>query len=236
MLRQSSAVQVLWSRLRTGELAPLLTFLAVAGLLLAFGLLAGEVRGGGTSRVDTAVLAAFQSPTGQGPLGPPWLHEAVRDVTALGSFAFLGLLLTAVVGYLLLVRQHGLALLMLIAVLGGTVISTLLKIGFDRPRPEITGSVRVFTASFPSGHATLSAVTFLTMGVLLARFAPQPRVRVYVLTLAVFLTVVVGLSRLYLGVHYASDVLAGWCAGSAWAVLCWSVALLLQRRRQIAAS
>lgn len=233
MLRQSSAVRMWWSRLRTGELTPLLTFLAAAGLVLAFGLLADEVREGGTLSFDTAVLIALRSPTSHGPLGPPWLQEAVRDVTALGSFVFLGLLLGAVVGYLLLVRQRGLALLMLIAVLGGTVMSSLLKIGFDRPRPDITGSVRVFTASFPSGHATLSAVTFLTMGVLLARFAPQARVRAYVLTLAVLLTIVVGLSRLYLGVHYASDVLAGWCAGSAWAILCWSVALLLQRRRQI---
>lgn len=233
MYYRSDAFHVLWSRLRAGELAPLLTLLGGAGLVLAFALLAGEVREGATLSFDNAVLEALRSPTG--PVGPPWLAEAVRDVTALGSFAFLGLLLAIVVGYLLLVRKRGMALLMLVAVLGGTVMSSLLKIGFDRPRPDITGSVRVFTASFPSGHATLSAVTFLTIGVLLARLTQEPRERAYFLVLAVLLTVIVGLSRLYLGVHYASDVLAGWCAGSAWAILCWSVALVLQRRRQIAA-
>lgn len=233
MLRNASTTAMWWSRLRSGELAPLLTFLAAAGLLLAFGLLAGGVHAGGPLSFDSAVAKAFQSTTGPGPLGPPWLHEAVRDVTALGSFAFLGLLLSAVVGYLLLMRKCGMALLMLAAVLGGTAMSSLLKIGFDRPRPEITGSVRVFTASFPSGHATLSAATFLTIGALLARVSPELRLRAYFLTLAVLLTVMVGVSRLYLGVHHASDVLAGWCAGSAWAILCWSVALVLQRRRQV---
>jgi undecaprenyl-diphosphatase len=235
MRHRSNAAHLLWSRLQSGELAPLLTFLGVTGLVLVFGLLANQTRGGGALSFDAAVQAALQSPTGHGPIGPPWLEEAVRDVTALGSFAFLGLLLVAVVGYLLLVRKRGMALLMLVAVLGGTVMSSLLKVGFDRPRPEITGSVRVFTASFPSGHATLSAATFLTIGVLLARLTREPKERAYFLVLAVLLTVLVGLSRLYLGVHYASDVLAGWCAGSAWAILCWSVALLLQRRRQIEA-
>jgi undecaprenyl-diphosphatase len=230
-----SAWQAWWSRLRTGELAPVLAFLGAAALVLAFGLLADAVRAGGTRSFDAAVVAALRSPTGEDPIGPPWLEEAVRDVTALGSFTFLGLLLGSVVGYLLLVRKHGMAWLMLAAVLGGVVMSSLLKIGFDRPRPDIAGSVRVFTASFPSGHATLSAVAFLTIGVLLARLSREARVRAYFLAVAVFLTVIVGVSRLYLGVHYASDVLAGWCAGAAWAILCWSVALVLQRRRQVEA-
>lgn len=117
MLRYASTTAMWWSRLRSGELAPLLAFLAAAALLLAFGLLAGGVRAGGPLSLDEAVAAAFRSATGPGPLGPPWLHEAVRDVTALGSFAFLGLLLTAVVGYLFLMRKRGMALLMLVSTL-----------------------------------------------------------------------------------------------------------------------
>ena len=134
---------------------------------------------------------------------------------------------------MLLVRKRAHALLMAVAVLGGTVISTLLKLGFDRPRPDIPHAARVFTASFPSGHAMLSAVTFLTLGALLTRVNADRRVKAYFMVLAVFLTIIVGLSRLYLGVHYPSDVLAGWCVGAAWAVLCWSGVLWLQQHGDV---
>jgi undecaprenyl-diphosphatase len=123
-----------------------------------------------------------------------------------------------------------LAVLVAVAVLGGVLISTILKMGFDRPRPDIQHAVRVFTASFPSGHAMLSAVTFLTLGVLVARAEADHRLKVYFVSIALFLTIVVGVSRIYLGVHYPSDVLAGWCVGSAWAILCWSAALWLEKR------
>ncbi len=113
------------------------------------------------------------------------------------------------------------------------LISFGLKLLFNRPRPEIPGGIQVFTASFPSSHAMLSAVTYLTLGALMTRVAADTRLKAYFMGLAVFLTVVVGLSRVYVGVHYATDVLAGWCVGSAWAVLCWVVALRLQRRGQV---
>jgi undecaprenyl-diphosphatase len=149
-------------------------------------------------------------------------------VTALGSFAFLGLLTAAVAGYLLLVRQRALAVLIVAAAFGGMLLSTLLKLGFDRPRPDVPHLARVFTASFPSGHATLSAVVFLTLGALLARAERKRRVKTYFVALAIFLTVAVGVSRVYLGVHYPSDVLAGWCLGTAWATLCWTAAVWLR--------
>ena len=110
------------------------------------------------------------------------------------------------------------------------MLSTLLKMGYNRPRPDLTTMSEQFTASFPSGHAMLSAVTFLTLGALLARFAPTRRLQVYSITGALLLTLLVGSSRLYLGVHYPSDILAGWCLGSAWALLCSGAALILQRR------
>ena len=120
------------------------------------------------------------------------------------------------------------------SVLGGEIIGTVLKIGFHRPRPELVAhSARVFTASFPSAHAILSAVTFLTIGALLTRAHADRRVKIYFMALAVLLTVAVGLSRVYLGVHYPTDVLAGWCVGAAWAALCWVVALWLQVRGQV---
>jgi len=199
-----------------------------------FGVLAEEVAEGETVRLDQAVVMAFRVPGHPGDLiGPPWLEEMGRDVTALGGYAFLTFLLLATVGYLLLIRKRGLAALVSIAVGGGMLISTLLKLGFDRPRPDIPHAARVFTASFPSGHAMLSAVTFLTLGALLTRVSSDRRIKIYFASLAVFLTLAVGASRVYLGVHYPSDVLAGWCIGSAWATLCWVAALVLQRRGSI---
>ena len=100
-----------------------------------------------------------------------------------------------------------------VAVVSGTVISSILKVLFDRPRPDLTGIARVFTASFPSGHATISAVVFLTLGALLAERAPTPRLGVYYLSVAAILAILVGVSRVYLGVHYPTDVLAGWAEG-----------------------
>lgn len=197
----------------------------VAGLLLAFATLAGAVKEGETSAFDTAVVMAFRTPQNPDTLiGPIWLQEMGRDVTSLGSFVFLGFVYIAVVVYLMLLRRRGAAILMTAAVIGGTVLSTLLKMWFDRPRPDLASAARVFTASFPSGHATLSAVTFLTMGALLSRVEKDPRVKVYVVALAVFLTLVVGVSRVYLGLHYPSDVIAGWFVGCGWALLCWTVA------------
>lgn len=222
------------ARLGAREVGPLIAVFFGAALVLGFGFLASEVVEGDTRDFDMAVLMAFRTPgLPEDLLGPPWVEEMVRDVTALGSYAFILIIVAASVGYLLLVHKYALALLVIAAELGGMLISTLLKTAFDRPRPDIEHAARVFTTSFPSGHATLSAVTFLTLGALLTRTSADERVKLYFIALAVFLTVIVGTSRVYLGVHYPSDVLAGWCIGSAWAVLCWVVALWLQRRGNV---
>ena len=224
------------ARLGTHEVGALIAVFFCAGLLWAFGALADEVVQGDTLNLDMSVLMALRTPGNPAdPLGPPWFEEMMRDLTALGSYAFIIVVVTAAVGYLLLVRKWALALLMLGAVLGGMLISNLLKMGFDRPRPDLDQATRVFTPSFPSGHAMLSAVTFLTLGALLTRVNVDWRAKVYFLSFAVLLTIIVGLSRIYLGVHYPSDVLAGWCVGSAWALICWTVALWLQSRGKVEA-
>jgi undecaprenyl-diphosphatase len=140
----------------------------------------------------------------------------------------------AVAGFLVLQRKTHAALFVLVAVGGGLLLSSLLKMGFDRPRPDLVphGSV-VYTASFPSGHSMMAAVTYLTLGALLARVQPRRSLKLYLLGLAVLLAVAVGVSRVYLGVHWPTDVLAGWALGAAWALLCWTVALRLQRRGQV---
>ncbi|QND69165.1 phosphatase PAP2 family protein (plasmid) [Mesorhizobium loti] len=213
------------------EIWPIAALFLAGCLILGFGLLAEEVLEGDTSKFDMTVLMALRSGGNPAdPIGPAWLEEAGRDVTALGSFTFLGFVFAATVGYLLLIRKRALALLMSVAVLGGVAISTFLKMGFDRPRPDIPHAARVFTASFPSGHATLSTIVFLTLGALLTGVNADRRVKFYFVALAVFLTVMVGLSRVYLGVHYPTDVFAGWSVGAAWAILCWSGAHWLQQR------
>lgn len=207
-----------------------------AALLLSFVLLAGEVVEGDTHSLDVWLMSLFtEAGNPADRLGPDWFEEMVRDVTALGSYAFIIITVVVVVGYLLLARKGDLAALMVVAVAGGMLLSNLLKAGFDRPRPDVEHAVRVFSASFPSGHATLSAVTFLTLAALLTRVRARRGVKLYFVSVAVVLTVLTGLSRIYLGVHYPSDVLAGWCVGSAWAILCWTAALLLQRRKHGAA-
>lgn len=222
------------TRLGRDKIGLILAVFVVAALALGFGLLAEEVMEGDTSGFDRAIIMALRSGGNPAdPIGPAWLEEMGRDVTALGSFAFLGFVFLATVGYLFLIEKRALALLMSAAVLGGVALSTALKMGFGRPRPDIPHAARVFTASFPSGHATLSAITFLTLGAVLTRVSADRRVKAYFIVMAVFLTVMVGLSRLYLGVHYPSDVLAGWCVGAAWAVLCWTAALWLQRRGDV---
>ena len=213
---------------------PLAMSAAVVLLVVVFAQLASEMLEGELQRFDTAVAALFRASGNiTTPIGPAWLQEAARDVTALGSFSCLGILFGATMGYLLLLGRRRVALFVAASLLGGAALSTGLKLGFDRPRPEAQHATRVFTASFPSGHAMLSAVTFLTLGALLSRLEDRTRVKVYFMSVAVLLTLIVGTSRVYLGVHYGSDVVGGWCMGAAWALLCWTVALYLQRRGQL---
>lgn len=217
-----------------GEASILATIGIASGLVLAFLHLADEVVEGDTETFDNALLMIFRTPGNiDQVIGPLWVQEMVRDITALGSFACLGLLVLGVVAYLVLAGMRSAALLVAISVLGGTLLSTALKIGYDRPRPDLTHMTHQFTASFPSGHAMLSAVTFLTLGALLARLAPTRNLRIFSICAALFLTLIVGISRLYLGVHFPSDVLAGWCLGAAWALLCSSAAVLMQKRGEV---
>jgi len=121
--------------------------------------------------------------------------------------------------------------LVAVAAGGGGVLSTVMKQLFGRDRPDIVSPlVAVTSPSFPSGHSMLAAIMYLTLGALLARFSARRRTKVYLIAVALFATLVVGASRVYLGVHYPSDVLAGWCAGLVWSLICWLVARYLQHR------
>ncbi len=201
-------------------------------LLYAFVQIASEVIEGDTRHYDEALLRFLRNPADlNDPLGPWWVELMFRDLTALGGTSVLALLTTFAIGYLFLIGKRANALLVVVAVVGGALLSHFLKLGFDRPRPEVVAKLaEVRTLSFPSGHAMLSAVTYMTLGALVARVQGGLHARAYLMSIAVILTVVVGSSRVYLGVHYPSDVLAGWCAGAAWALACWLVARRLERR------
>jgi len=216
---------------RRREIGLILAFAVVAGLVWGFVALSDEVFEGDADHFDRTVAAAMQGGgPGYDPVGPAWVEEFARDVTALGSYAFLGFLTFGIIGYFLLTARKAQAALVAVSVFGGLIISNVLKTQFDRARPDIPTDVQVFSASFPSGHAMLSAVSFLTLGALLAQGSADARVKAYIAGLAIILTVAVGTTRVYLGVHHATDVLAGWCVGSAWALLCWTLAQWLRRR------
>jgi undecaprenyl-diphosphatase len=207
---------------RRALLTPLLLalFSALAGW--TFLELADEVIDGETDEMDRRLLLWLRHGHDlSDPRGPWWLELAMRDMTAMGSTAVLAVVALSALGYLVILRRWGTALMLACAVTGGLVASHGLKLLIERPRPDLVPhGVPVLTLSFPSGHATMSAVVYLTLGALLASLQPSRRAAAYLLGVAVLLTVLVGFSRVYLGVHWPSDVLAGWALGAAWAAGC----------------
>lgn len=159
------------------------------------------------------------------PIGPHWLIASAHDVTALGSFSVLVLVVLSVVALLMLLHKWRMAIHVLLATLSGVILVHILKLTFARHRPDaVPGAELLQTMSFPSGHSTMSAVVYLTLGALSSRILPNFATRAHVMLLALLVTALVGVSRVYLGVHWPSDVLAGWSLGAAWALLCWAAA------------
>ena len=214
------------NRLASHDIVLLVTCLVILAATWAFVALLDEVQEGDTRHFDewtVRAIAKFH--------GIVWLDEVGRDITAPGSVSVLAIVTLIVVGYLLLVRKFAAMWLVLIAVVGGQALTSLLKYFIDRPRPDLVRHLStVYTSSFPSGHSMMAAVVYLTLGSLLARLVARPVVKLYCIGVALAVTCLVGVSRVYMGVHWPTDVLAGWTAGLAWAILCWLVAQQLQRR------
>jgi undecaprenyl-diphosphatase len=228
----AKALNVLsWLRANT-DLVMLVTMavIVVTGWLVAE--LADEVLEGSTQQYDEWVLRRLRTPGDMtDPIGPDWFEDMWRDITALGSFTVLALVTLGCAGYLSMRGRHRMLALLAVATSGGLIASLLLKNLFARPRPEFaSAATHVITSSFPSGHSMLSAVVYLTLGVLLARTTTRYRYKLYFITMALIVSMLVGVSRIYLGVHYPTDVLAGWSFGLIWALFCWLVAQFLQRR------
>ena len=150
------------------------------------------------------------------PIGPAWVQEMARDVTSLGSFAVLSLVIIVGAGFLLVKRDWKSALFVVLSFLGGTIFNTLLKFGSARSRPDFFApAARVFTASFPSDHAAISAVCYMVLAAVLGQKATM--------TNAAFACMARGPMPHDRQVHYPTDILAGWCVGSAWVIFCWTI-------------
>ena len=214
------------ARMRALEFETLLVLAIMSGGAFAFLRLTDEVLEGETHGFDEAILRALRQPADLSvPIGPTWLTHAVNDITSLGGVTVLALMTALILIYLSIARRWQIAVFVAVSVVGGWLLSTFLKLGVARPRPDIVPHlIEVHDLSFPSGHAMLSAVTYLTLGSLLSRTQKDRATRLYMMATAIFLTLIIGMSRIYLGVHYPTDVMGGWCAGATWASLCWIVA------------
>ncbi len=151
------------------------------------------------------------------PLGPDWLREAGRDLTSLGSISVLVFITLAVSGWLALKRRWRWVMVLLATIVPGVLLSFGLKQLFSQPRPQLIADVtQTFTSSFPSSHAMASLIVYLTLAWVIGQQPGARTVRAYLVVVALTVSFVAGFSRLYLSVHWPSDVLAGWMAGLAW--------------------
>ena len=180
------------------EAAVLASLLILAGCVWVFVETADEMLEGQSQHFDESALRALRAADGAS-IGPRWLVQVARDLSALGSNAVIALLTLSAAGFFALRRKWGALCLVTGAVAGGAVLSTLLKHAFDRARPDLSLQLaEVSSLSFPSGHSMLAAVTYFTLGALLARTTPDRRIKAYFLTLAALLALIIGLTRVYL--------------------------------------
>lgn len=226
-------VRRVWRVAHTEFVALSALFIVAAGVM-TFVELADDMTEADGRAFDQAVLLALRPNGSADGWGPPWLETAALDLTSLGGIAVLGLFAVIVVLFLILQRKRLSALLLVLGLAGGVALSEGLKAFFGRDRPPAAWqAVETINASFPSGHALLSAVFYLSIGVMLTRAFPKRRFKAYVLGVALLLTLIVGLTRVYLAAHWATDVLAGWSVGAAWAMALWLVAYAVQRRQAV---
>lgn len=199
-----------------------LTWALLAAAVSGFCLTGWLVAKGATSDIDRAVLRGLRTANDPSdPLGPRWLEEAAIEISALGGYPILLFVSAIVLIVLLLARQGSTALFFVFAFSGGSLLSSVLKQVFARPRPDMVDHLdRVFTSSFPSAHAMVGVVAWFTLAGIAAGFVKPGRLKMFMWLSAVVTVLLVGVSRVYLGVHWPSDILAGWLAGIGWCAVC----------------
>lgn len=201
----------------------LMSLLGLLAMVWGFLALTDEVREGDTSRFDRTLLLAFRTPNDLStPIGPRWLQESARDVTALGGFTVLTLVTAVAFAILMLLGRRTQAWILAGAVVLAQVLAEVIKALVHRPRPNLVPQHDlVYSTSFPSGHAVMSPVVYLTLAAIIAAGQPRVAIKTILVTGAAVLVVLIGVSRVYLGVHWPSDVLAGWTLGATIALAAW---------------
>lgn len=230
-IRSSSVHHVLKGAIRkAGTVLGGLGILLVAGMVIAiaavwaFGEFAERVMSGQTQAMDESILrwiASHQSSV---------LDEAMVEITALGTGVVV-LMIVCVSGlFLALTRHRYSALLLVVATGGGLLLNTILKLFFDRPRPQVfEWGTDAVSSSFPSGHAMSATIVYSTVAYLAARLSTHRWIRWVTMFIALMIIAIIMASRLYLGVHYPSDVVAGATIGLAWAAFCMAALEAIQR-------
>jgi len=210
---------------------PVLVLAGASALGFAI-LLVDKIAKGKSLKLDTTLLLALRRPGHLDvPIGPPWLEQSAIDLSALGGFTLQWLLGGAAVGFLFYIRRRAEAAWLLGSIVGASALNTIFKLSLNRPRPELVPHLaRVSNASFPSGHAMISAAIFLTVAAMLGETQTRASAKAYLMGLAGVLVILIGASRVYLGVHWPSDVMAGWCFGSVWALFAFAANRALRRR------
>jgi len=209
-------------------------WLWTALLLLGFAALAAATAAGHLQDFDRTLMLAFRTGDTGNPIGPLWVERLFLGLTHLGDWRSVLGIAAVVVVYLLATGRRATALLVFAAISTEALLNNLLKEIFDRARPDLVAhSVEVSTTSFPSGHAMAAAVLYLTLGALLLPTQRSRARKIAIMAAAIGMTALIGISRVYLGVHWPTDVIGGWLAGAAWALICWQIALRLQTRGKI---
>jgi undecaprenyl-diphosphatase len=215
------------------EIAVIAAIMVAAAGFLGFLGVTDEVTDGHTKMFDEGLMLLLRHPGDiTRPIGPTWLRLAATDVTAFGSVTDLSIIVLVIAGLFLAQKRWRESWLLIGASASGLLLVDIIKVAVGRERPPVAmHAVEVGNASFPSGHAMLSAIIYFSLATLVAHFADRRRVRAYALSAGLVVTLVVGCSRVYLGVHWPTDVIAGWVLGAAWAMLWWLIAWVLEHRR-----
>jgi undecaprenyl-diphosphatase len=205
----SSASGFRWSRRHVIAIA------AIALLGLAAASLFAD---GGANSFDRQLMLALRTPGAlDDPIGPKWFEDVMRDMTGLGGIGVVIGSSLVLAGYLGLHRRYVDIGVLAASVVGAQVVSAVIKHWVERARPDLVShEAEIYSASFPSGHTLMATVIYVTFAMLIAADFPERRVRDYLLGVAWLVSFAVGTSRIYLGVHWPSDVLAGWCIGALW--------------------
>lgn len=217
----------------TANRLPVALFAVLTLGVFAFIAIADEMAEGELRKIDEWLFLSFRTAGDPPqPLGPPWLQETAVEITAIGGFPLILLTLAAVAGFFIVTKRYGVALYAMLSVGSGALLSQTLKQYYGRPRPDLVDHLDVVhTLSFPSGHALVTTVAYLTLASIVIGFLNSRRARIYVLSVAVLVAVIVGVSRVYLGVHWPSDVAAGWALGAAWASFSWLILHFMTRKK-----